>query len=101
MSEKILNHKIYDVIKYPYITEKSTNLSEYSKIIFLVSTNSSKSTIKESVEKIFKVSVKSVNTINKKGKRKTFKGRQGIQSDFKKAIITLMPGQNIDFTVGI
>lgn len=101
MSKKALNYKVYDVIRFPYVTEKSTAHSEQSKVVFLVDSASTKGSIKESVEGIFNVKVQSVNTLNKKGKNKVFRGRAGTQSGFKKAIVTLMPGQNIDITTGI
>lgn len=91
----------YDVIVSPVITEKATNLSEHSKVIFKVAMNATKPQIKEAVEKLFDVKVKSVNTLRRRGKWKAFKGRIGRQSDSKRAIVTLEEGQRIDVTTGL
>jgi len=91
----------YDVIIAPVITEKATNASEHSKVIFKVALTATKPQIKEAVEKLFDVKVKSVNTLRRRGKRKAFKGRLGQQSDSKRAIVTLEEGQRIDVTTGL
>jgi large subunit ribosomal protein L23 len=57
--------------------------------------------IKEAVEKLFDVKVKSVNTLRRKGKQRVFKGRYGRTSDTKRAIVTLEEGQTIDVTTGL
>jgi len=90
-----------DVIISPNVTEKSTALSEYDKIVFKVKNNASKNSIKKSVEKIFKVNVVKINTINLKGKTKMIKNKKTILSGYKKAIVTLKKGQSIDLTTGI
>ena len=74
---------LYDIIKFPVVTEKSTKISENNQFVFKVSLNSSKYEIKNAIEKVFKVKVKSVNTIKNKGKKKVFKGTKGKRSDFK------------------
>jgi large subunit ribosomal protein L23 len=91
----------YDVILAPVITEKATNASEHSKVIFKVAMTATKPQIKEAVEKLFDVKVKSVNTLRRRGKWKVFKGRRGRQSDAKRAIVTLEEGQRIDVTTGL
>jgi large subunit ribosomal protein L23 len=91
----------YDVILAPLITEKATNASEHGKVMFKVALNATKPQIKEAVEKLFDVKVKSVNTLRRRGKWKTFKGRVGRQSDSKRAIVTLEEGQTIDVTTGL
>jgi len=91
----------YDVILAPVITEKATNASEQDKVIFKVAMDATKPQIKEAVEKLFDVKVKSVNTLRRRGKWKTFKGRYGRQSDSKRAIVTLEEGQKIDVTTGL
>jgi large subunit ribosomal protein L23 len=91
----------YDVILSPVITEKATNASEHNKVIFKVSMDATKPQIKEAVEKLFDVKVKSVNTLRRRGKWKIFKGRVGRQSDSKRAIVTLEEGQRIDVTTGL
>ena len=91
----------YDVIRSPVITEKATAASEANQIIFNVSKGASKPQIKSAVEQLFGVKVKAVNTLVRKGKRKAFRGRIALQSDVKKAIVTLEDGQSIDVTSGV
>ena len=91
----------YDVILSPVITEKATNASEHNKVIFKVAMDATKPQIKEAVEKLFDVKVKSVNTLHRRGKWKAFKGRYGRQSDIKRAVVTLEEGQRIDVTTGL
>ena len=94
-------NKAYQVILSPLVTEKSTQMSEYNKIVFSVPLGASKFDVKSSIEKIFSVKVKSVNTILLKGKVKRFKGVLGKRSDTKKAIVTLAAGNTIDLSVGV
>ena len=91
----------YDLILSPIITEKATNASERNQVLFRVASHATKPQIKEAVEKLFDVKVKSVNTLRRQGKWKTFKGRLGQQSDTKRAIVTLEEGQTIDVTTGL
>lgn len=91
----------YDVILSPVITEKATIASEHSKVVFKVRRTATKPQIKEAVEKLFDVKVKSVNTLIRGGKVKTFRGRVGQQSDTKRAIVTLEEGHRIDVTTGL
>jgi len=91
----------YDVVLSPIITEKATNASERNQVMFKVARTATKPQIKEAVEKLFDVKVKSVNTLVRKGKHKAFRGRLGQQSDFKKAIVTLEEGHRIDVTTGL
>jgi len=91
----------YDVILSPVITEKATLASERNQVIFKVARNATKPQIKEAVEKLFDVKVKSVNTLVRKGKKKAFRGSLGEQSDVKKAVVTLEEGQRIDVTTGL
>ena len=90
-----------DTIISPTITEKATFLSEQNKIVFKVHRGAKKNTIKNSIEKIFKVNVIKVNTINYKGKSKIVRGKKTKKSSYKKAIITLKKGQSIDLASGI
>ena len=92
---------LYDKILSPIVTEKSTNLSEQNKIIFKVPTKANKKNLKKSIEKIFKVNVTKVNIVNKKNRIKTTRGKKIKVKGYKKAIITLKKGQNIDLTTGI
>jgi large subunit ribosomal protein L23 len=91
----------YDVIIAPVITEKATTASEHSKVVFKVARNATKPQIKEAVEKLFDVKVRSVNTLIRKGKFKMFKGRVGEQQATKRAIVTLEEGHRIDVTTGL
>jgi large subunit ribosomal protein L23 len=91
----------YDVILSPVITEKATMASEHNKVTFKVSITATKPQIKEAVEKLFDVKVKSVNTLVRGGKTKVFKNRIGQQSDVKRAIVTLEEGHRIDVTTGL
>ena len=91
----------YDVIVAPVITEKATYASERNQVIFKVARNATKPQIKEAVEKLFDVKVTAVNTLVRKGKVKTVRGRRGVQSDIKKAIVTLAEGHRIDVTTGL
>ena len=91
----------YDVIVSPVITEKATLASELNQVIFRVAPHATKPQIKEAVEKLFDVKVKSVNTLVRKGKTKVFRGNFGSQSDVKRAIVTLEEGHRIDVTTGL
>ncbi|MBT3071151.1 50S ribosomal protein L23 [Rhodomicrobium sp. Az07] len=90
--------ELYDVIRSPIITEKSTLVSENNQVVFKVAIDATKPDIKEAIERLFNVNVVAVNTLIRKGKVKRFKGVKGQQSDFKKAIVTLKEGQTIDIT---
>ena len=90
-----------DTIISPKITEKATSLSEFNKIVFKVHKGASKDAIKRSVEKLFKVNVIKVNTINLKGKTKMVKGRKSKSPNQRKAIVTLKKGQSIDLSTGL
>jgi large subunit ribosomal protein L23 len=91
----------YDVITSPVVTEKSTMVSEFNQVIFNVPDTATKPQIKAAVEALFGVKVTAVNTLNRKGKSRRFKGRLGRQSDQKKAIVTLAEGQSIDVSTGL
>jgi len=91
----------YDVILSPVITEKATKLSEANQVVFRVAQTATKPDIAKAVENLFKVKVKSVNTIRQKGKPKAFRGRPYVKSDSKKAIVTLVEGYQIDITTGL
>ena len=92
---------IYDKILSPLVTEKSTNMSDQNKIIFKVPKKANKIILKKNIEKIFKVNVTKINIINKQPRKKTVRGKKVKVSGYKKAIITLKKGQNIDLTTGI
>ncbi|MBV1707817.1 MAG: 50S ribosomal protein L23 [Hyphomicrobiales bacterium] len=91
----------YDVIVAPVITEKATMQSEASKVVFKVRIDATKPQIKAAVEQLFDVKVTAVNTLVRQGKRKVFRGCKGVQSDSKRAVVTLEEGQSIDVTTGL
>jgi large subunit ribosomal protein L23 len=91
----------YDVIRRPVITEKSTAASEHGQIVFMVAPDATKPEIKAAVEALFKVKVRAVNTHNRPGKWKRFRGVLGRQPGSKRAIVTLEEGQMIDVTTGL
>ena len=92
---------LFDKILSPHVTEKSTNLSEQNKIVFKVPHKANKKNLKKNIEKKFKVNVTKINIINKKSKIKLTRGRKVKVPGFKKAVVTIKKGQNIDLTTGI
>ena len=99
--EAAIDNRHYDVIVAPHITEKATLLSEQNAVVFKVADKATKPEIKAAVEALFDVKVVGVNTLTQKGKTKRWKGKPYRRSDFKKAVVTLAPGQSIDVTSGI
>ena len=95
------NFNIYDKILSPVVTEKSTNMSEFNKVTFKVPYSSNKNSLKKSIEKLFKVNVIKVNIVNKKTRIKVSRGKKIKKKGYKKAIITLKKGQNIDLSTGL
>ncbi len=91
----------FDVVRRPVVTEKSTLAGEHNQVVFEVALGASKPEIKAAVEALFEVRVLRVNTLISKGKTKRWRGRPYRRSDFKKAIVTLAPGDTIDVTTGI
>ena len=92
-----MHTKYLEIIKAPIITEKSSNdQSNYNKYTFKVDTKSNKTEIKEAVQKIFGVKVLEVQTINVKPKKKRVGRYSGFTKKYKKAIITLEPGQTLE-----
>ena len=91
----------YDVIRKPIITEKATMASESGAVVFEVAMSAAKPQIKEAVEALFGVKVKSVNTSITKGKVKRFRGQLGKRNNVKKAYVTLEEGNTIDVTTGL
>ncbi len=92
---------LYDVIRKPIVTEKTTMASESGAVVFEVSIDANKPLIKEAVETLFGVKVKAVNTTITKGKSKRFRGQLGRRKDVKKAYVTLEDGNMIDVTTGL
>ena len=92
---------LYDKILSPFVTEKSTSLSDQNKIIFKVPNKTNKIILKKNIEKIFKVNVTKINIINKQPRKKIVRGKKVKVMGHKKAIITLKKGQSIDLTTKI
>ena len=88
----------HDVIKNMVRTEKGSNLLVQNKYLFKVSRDANKIDIKRAVEDIYKVHVKSVNTVSVKGKKRRVRLHQGMTSAWKKAIVTLKPESKIEVT---
>ena len=93
--------QMLEIIRAPIITEKSTRGVEHNQVTFRVPLDATKPAIKASIEGLFNVKVKAVNTIRVKGKVKRFRGIIGQRSDMKKAVVTLVEGNTIDVTTGI
>jgi large subunit ribosomal protein L23 len=91
----------YNVIVAPVITEKATNGSAFNQVTFRVLRDATKPQIRTAIENLFKVKVTAVNTHNRQGKTKRFRGRIGFRSDVKFAIVTLAEGSKIDVTTGL
>ncbi len=96
-----MTHYHHDVILSPVITEKATKLTETNQVVFRVPLSATKPKIAAAVAELFKVKVKAVNTVTVKGKKKLARGKPYTRSDFKKAIVTLEEGQQIDITTGL
>ena len=99
--QKQMNATLCDIIVRPVITEKAMKSAENNQVTFVVSLDATKPQIKKAIESVFGVEVKSVNTLRQAGKVKSFRGKMGVRSDVKKAIVTLAKGQTIDVTAGV
>ena len=94
--------ELYDVIKRPLITEKSTILREgENAFVFEIDRKATKIEVRKAVEKIFKVTVTDVRTVNMTGKKKRYGRIMGRRNHWKKAIVTLAPGDSIEVYGGI
>jgi large subunit ribosomal protein L23 len=100
MDKKISKERMYEVVRRPIITEKSSLLNKNNAFVFEVASDSNKYEIALSVEALFSVNVEKVNILNVKGKIKIFKGVKGKRKDFKKAIVKIKEGQIIDLGLG-
>lgn len=92
---------MYDIVRHPLVTEKSTMGSQHGQVTFRVPLTATKPQIREAIEVLFSVKVDAVNTLIHKGKTKRFKGIKAMRSDTKKAIVTLKDGQTIDVGTGV
>ena len=89
-----------DILIRPIVTEKSTALMEQGKYTFRVPLAATKIQIRQAVEQIFKVKVQAVNTMRYEGKLKRMGRTQGRRRDWKKAVVTLKPGEAIELFEG-
>jgi large subunit ribosomal protein L23 len=91
------NERMYQIVRYPHVSEKTARLqAESNQYVFEVRRDASKDEIRKAVEGLFDVKVDSVQVLNQKGKRKTFRFQQGIQKSWKKAYVRVAEGQTID-----
>lgn len=91
--------KLMNVLIGPHVSEKSARISESAnQLVFRVRRDASRPDIKAAVELMFEVQVAKVNVVNVAGKRKRFGQRAGRRQDFKKAYVSLAPGQSIDLS---
>jgi large subunit ribosomal protein L23 len=95
-----LNQRVLSVLRAPHVSEKSTRVSEHNQYVFTVAPDATKADVKSAVEKMFDVSVVSVNMANIKGKLKTFRFRPGRKANVRKAYVRLAEGQSIDVAAG-
>ena len=89
-----------DVLIAPVVSEKSYGLLDQNKYTFLVDPRANKTQIKIAVEKVFKVKVTSVNTVNRVGKRRRTRTGWGSRPDTKRAIVSVAEGERIDIFGG-
>jgi large subunit ribosomal protein L23 len=94
--------EIYQIIKAPLITEKGTGLKGlHNQIVFKVDKRANKVEIRQAVETLFKTKVSGVKTMNMRGKTRRMGRNIGKRADWKKAIVKLAPGENIEFFEGM
>lgn len=98
---KTSKSRMYEIIRRPLVSEKTTMMTENNQHAFEVSLDATKGEIKNAVEGLFKVKVTAVNTLRVKGKTKRFRGIEGKRSEFKKAYVTLQSGSTMDVMAGI
>jgi large subunit ribosomal protein L23 len=92
---------LYEVLRRPLITEKSTDLQSRNKYAFEIADEANKPLVKQAVEKAFKVKVTGVNVVRVPGKTRRVGRRQVLTRSWKKAIVTLQPGDKIEFFEGV
>ena len=91
----------FEILRRPVVTEKSTTMQEQGRYTFEVAPEAAKHEIKRAVEEAFDVKVVKVNTMNVRGKRKRFGPRMVAGSTWKKALVTLAPGNTITIFEGV
>jgi large subunit ribosomal protein L23 len=93
--------QLFEVIRRPLVTEKNTSLQGLGKYCFEVDSDANKVQIKEAVEKAFKVSVTSVNVMTVRGREQRVGRRKVLANTWKKAVVTLKPGDKITIFEGV
>ena len=94
-------NRLYRILLSPRVTEKTTFIGDDSnQYVFQVASDATKAEIRAAVEELFEVNVESVQTVNVKGKSKSFKLRPGKRNDWKKAYVRVQEGQTLDFLGG-
>ena len=92
------DQRLYSIILAPHVSEKTALAAEMEgRHTFRVATDASKLEVRKAIEKLFEVDVRSVQIVNVRGKTKRFGAAEGKRSDWKKAIVRLAEGQDIDF----
>ncbi len=92
---------LYEVLRRPLITEKNTALQAEGKYVFEVADEANKHQVKQAVEKAFKVKVTAVNVMTAPGKRRRVGRREVVAQPWKKAVVTLQPGDKIELFEGV
>ena len=92
---------LYEVLRRPLITEKNTTLQAEGKYVFEVAGGANKHQIKQAVEKAYRVDVTAVNVMTVPGKKRRLRRREVLTRSWKKAIVTLKPGDKIEFFEGV
>ena len=92
---------LYEVLRRPLVTEKNTDLQAQGKYVFEVAGVANKNQVKQAVEKAFNVKVTAVNVMTVPGKKKRMGRQEIISPSWKKAIITLKPGDKIEIFEGV
>ena len=92
---------LYEVLRKPLITEKNTVLQAQGKYVFEVARGANKNQIKQAVEKAFKVKVTTVNVMTVSGKIRRVGRREVMTQSWKKAVVTLKPGEKIELFEGV
>jgi len=92
---------LYEVLRRPLITEKSTDLQALNKYVFEIADEANKPLVKQAIEKAFRVRVTGVNVVTVPGKTRRVGRRQVQTRSWKKAIVTLQPGDKIEFFEGV
>ena len=92
---------LYEVLRRPLVTEKNTMLQAQGKYVFEIAREANKQQVKQAVEKAFKVKVLAVNVMTVSGKTRRVGRRQVLTQSWKKAIVTLKPGDKIELFEGV